>query len=98
MVPITIAAALAKMKSSHSSVNVTNKLLDICNDCYDINLHTVASGGVSDTANAAQGVQSALGVEQDNCSMHIVSLLLAYSIRMKENYKTEKMSPQMGRK
>ncbi len=51
----------------------------------------MASGGASDTANAARGVQSILGVEQDDCSMHAISLLLAYSIGMKENYKTDKI-------
>ncbi len=97
MVPITIAAALAKMNSSHSSVNVSNKMIDICNDCYNVNLHTMASGGASDTAYADQGVISSIGIEQDDCSMHIVSLLLAYSIGMKENYKTETIVTKDGK-
>ncbi len=69
MVPITIAAALLKMNFSHTSVNVADKLIDICNECYGVDLQSVASGGASDTANAARGVQSILGVEQDDCSM-----------------------------
>lgn len=96
MLPITIAAALVKMNTSHTSVNVADKLLDICSDRYGVNLRSVASGGASDTANAARGVQSVLGVEQDDCSMHVVSLLLAYTIGMKENYRTEKVTTKDG--
>ncbi len=57
----------------------------------------MASGGASDTANAPRGVQSVLGVEQDDCSMHVISLLLAYSIGMKENYKTNKVITKDGK-
>ncbi len=97
MIPITVAAALLKMNSSHTSVNVADKLIDICNERYGVDLRVVASGGASDTANAARGVQSVLGVEQDDCSMHVISLLLAYSIGMKENYKTDKVITKDGK-
>jgi len=94
MVVITVAA---KVNDSHSAANVATKLVAICNDRFDIDLQAVASGGGSDTANAAQAVQNVLGIEQNDCTMHIVSLLLSYSIGMRDNYKTEKTVDKMGK-
>ncbi len=97
MVVITIAATLLKFNNSHSAVNVATKLVVICKDRFDIDLQAIASGGGSDTANAARAVQNVLGIEQNDCTMHIVSLLLLYSIGMRENYKTEKTVDKMGK-
>ncbi len=38
MVPITVAAALVKMNDSHTSANVADKLIDICNHHYGVDL------------------------------------------------------------
>ncbi len=97
MVVITVAAALLKVDNSHSAANVATKLVTICKDRFDIDLQAVASGGGRDTANAAQAFQTVLGIEQNDYTMHIVSLLLSYSIGMRENYKTEKTVNKMGK-
>lgn len=98
MVVVTIADALLKINKSHSAANVADKLLKICQDRFGIDLQAVASGGASDTANAARAVQSVLGINQNNCTMHVVSLVLSYVIGMRENYKTEKSVDKMGNK
>ncbi len=97
MVVITIAAALLKMNESHSAANVAAKLLDVCKERYGLDLQAVASSGGSDTANAARAVQTVLGINQTECTMHIVSLLLVYSIGMHKNYKTDKCVDKEGR-
>lgn len=94
---ITIVPALSKFNDLHTFTNIWGKLIDICNERYGVDIYTVASGGARDTANADWGVQSVIGVEQGNCTMHVISLLLAYSIGMKENYKTEKFATAEGK-
>ncbi len=56
-----------------------------------MDLQAVASSGGSDTAYAARAVQTVLRIDQTDFTMHIVSLLLAYSISMRNNYKTDKL-------
>ncbi len=97
MVVITIAAALLKLNDSHTAANVASKLLKVCNDRYGIDLQAVASSGASDTANAARAVQSVLGIDQSDCTMHVISLLLSYTLGMRENYKTDKSIDKEGK-
>lgn len=94
---ITIAAALLKMNDLHSSANVAAKLLSICKERFGINLQAVMSSGASNTANTARAFQSFLGIDQSNCMMHVVSLLMSYTIRMRENYMTNKSVEKDGK-
>lgn len=74
MVVITVTATLLKVNDSYSAANVA----------------MIAPGSESDTADSAQAVQNVCGIDQNDCTMHVVSLLLSYLIGMRENYKTKK--------
>ncbi len=86
------------MNSSHSSACIADKLVEICSSQFNIDLPNSAKGGGSDTASAARAVQSVLNVEQDDCTMHVVSLILAYTIGMNENYQTTTKIDNDGKK
>jgi len=43
----------------------------------------------SDTASAARKVSSELELTQDDCTMHVIQLIIGYILGAKENTKTE---------
>ena len=53
---------------------------------------------LEDTANAAQAVSTHLEANQEDCEMHIISLMLGYAFGVKENYETRNFDMKDGTK
>lgn len=85
---ISIATCLLKNNDSHGAKVVAGVLSDVYKSCYNVDvLKDVKSAG-SDTASAARGVSAQLGVDQEDCEMHVVNLCVQYGLGVKENYET----------
>lgn len=84
-VPITIVATLVKMNSSHSCINLTNKT--------DWHLQQALQYWLA----CCSFWRGKWYRKHDKCLLHIVSLLMACSIGMKENCKTKKVVIEDGK-
>ena len=88
---ISIATCLLKNNDSHGGAKakvVAGVLSDIYKSHYNVDvLKDVKSSG-SDTASATRGVSTQLGVDQEDCEMHVVNLCVQYGLGVKENYET----------
>ena len=84
----TIAAVLEKNNISHGADPVSNQLRKIYDDRYAIDLKTEAGNVSSDTTASAHNVAGFLDAVQNDCNLHVISLILLYSLGWNENTKT----------
>lgn len=88
---LTMATGLTKNNKSHGAAQCAADLQDLFLKRYDLVLNDEIQSAGSDTANAARAVSTYLDADQEDCEMHIVSLVLGYAFGAKENYKTDKV-------
>ena len=75
---------------------MADRLVAIFKERYGIDVKAEVSNVASDTTPSATNVADYLGTDQDNCNMHILSLILGYSLGVKENTKTVKVTGDNG--
>lgn len=92
----TIAMILDKNNVSHKASHVADRLTEIYRKRYDIDISTDVANVVSDTTKSAANVAAKLGKDQEDCAMHVLSLVLGYSLGVKENTKTERIAGANG--
>ena len=88
MVAYTIAAVLDKNNVSHGAKEVAAQLQNIYLDRFKIDLETEAGFAASDTTGSAANVSKNIGAHQKGCELHIVALVLIYTLGWSENTKT----------
>ena len=84
----TIATVLKKNNVTHSAGPVADQLQQTYQDRYNIDLRKEAAHVTSDTTASAHNVGACLDAYQNDCDMHVVSLVLLYSLGWNENTRT----------
>ncbi len=64
----------------HVAFKVTQSAKTINYDCLHVNIHVVGTAGGSNTTALAIKVYKLLGTEQNDYLLHIVSLIVFYSL------------------
>lgn len=93
---ISVATCLIKNNDSHGAKLVANVLTEVYKDRFNVDLSKDVKSAGSDTASAACAVSTQLGVEQEDCEMHVVNLSVQYGLGVKENYETLKFKQDDG--
>ena len=83
-----IATVLRKNNVSHSAASVADQLQQTYQDRYNIDLRKEAGHVTSDTTGSAHNVGASLEAYQNDCDMHVVSLVINYSLGWNENTRT----------
>ena len=85
----TIATVLKKNNITHSAEPVASQLQTTYQDRYNIDLQKEAGNVTSDTTPSAHNVGACLDAYQRDCEMHVISLVLLYSLGWNENTQTQ---------
>ncbi len=93
----TIACFLLKQNTSHKAKDVADQLQHMYMERYEIDLKNDAAFVGSDTTPCACNVADEIGCTQNDCEMHVISLIISYAIGHKENYKTETKIDKVSR-
>ena len=88
METFTIATVLTKNNVSHAAATVTGQLQTVYQERYNIDLKSEAGSMASDTTHSAQNVGACVDAHQRDCQMHVVSLVILYSLGWNENTRT----------
>jgi len=85
----TVATVLKKHNLSHTAAEVAGVLEEVYKARYGISLKGSISHIGSDTTPSAKNVAKVLESEQDDCEMHVVNLVIAYALGIKENTRSQ---------
>lgn len=97
-VPYVIAATLKELSTSHAAEDVAEALKQEFKDRFGVDLVGVTKYVASDTTPSAANVSKNLESEQNNCEMHVISLILGYGLGYKEYTKTVSTTDENGAK
>ncbi len=88
-------SCLLKKNNSHAAAGVAQSVQSMIHNCLNVDICVVGTAGGSDTNALARKVSQPFGTDQDDCSMHIFSLILLYTLGLRENMKTESSTARM---
>ncbi len=87
---VTLALGLHKKTNGYAAADLYESVQPMIQDCLNVDIYVVGTAGESDTTASAREVSL-------DCSIHIVSLIMLYSLRLRENTKTEKLNGKDGK-
>ncbi len=82
---VTLVIGLLDKTNGHDAVDIAQSVQAMIQDCLYVDIRVVDTPGGSDTTASARNVSQLLGTDQDDCSMHIFSLIMLYSLGLREN-------------